>query len=224
MNLIIKLTVPQQQFNDTVNSILQRNEYKHLKNGLRDLIDGAKEALEKWILGVLQKTFNNLDNMPQISNKLSIVFLIIGIILFTALIGFILIKLDKAFEKKRKIQEILGEKIDSTTTPYTLKDKGDKFALGGDLRLGVRYSFIGLLLLMHENNLLYLDEANTNEEIYDYMRKNKYGSLKELSYLIEIFNISWYGHKEVGMNAYEKWHTVLEALWNEVTGNEKKGK
>jgi hypothetical protein len=224
VNLIVKLAVSQPQFEDTVNNVLQRNEYRHLRNALRDLIEKAKEAIGKWILGVFEKTFQGLENAPAISDKLSTVFLIIGILVFVGLIVFILVKFDRAFDKRRRVQEILGEKIDSRTTPYTLKDKGARFAQEGDLRLGARYNFIGLLLLMHEKSLIYLDETKTNEEIYSYLRKHKFNNLTELKSLIDIFNASWYGHKEVSREGYESFNNTLELLWNEVIKHEEKSK
>lgn len=224
MNLIVKLAVSQSQFENTVNKVLQRNEYKHLRNAVRDLIEKAKEAIGKWIRGVLEKTFDGLENAPAISSRLSTIFLIIGILVFVGLVVFILIKFDRTFEKRRRVHEILGEKIDSKTTPYTLKDKGTKFAQQGDLRLGVRYNFIGLLLLMHEKSLIYLDETKTNDEIYSYLRKHKYNNLSEFKLFIDIFNASWYGHKEIGEEGYKNFNSKLELLWSEVIKHEEKSK
>lgn len=224
MNLLIKLAVSQPQFEETVNNILQRAEYKHLKNGFRDLIENAKEAIGKWILGVLEKTFSNFKNAPEVSDGLSSLFLIIGVIVFIGLMGFVLASFQKSFEKKRIVTEILGEKIDNKTTPYTLRDRAVKFSKEGDFRLGVRYSFIGLLFLMHEKNLLYLDETKTNEEIYSYLKKNKFNNLKELKSLIDVFNSSWYGHKPVDEGIYETYSKTLELLWNEVVKHEEKSK
>lgn len=98
------------QFNDTVQEILKGAEYKHLNNAFSDMIEGIKETLIKLILKVLENTFSNMSNVSSISENLSTVFIIIGILILLGLIIFISIKISKSFEKRQRIREILGEK------------------------------------------------------------------------------------------------------------------
>lgn len=219
-----ELVVPQTQFNDTVDKILKRSEYRHLRNAFRDLIDRVKEALKDWIFAFLKKTFGNIKNASSVSDSLSTIFMIIGILAILAIVIIIVIKFNKTFDKKRRVKEILGEKIDSRTTPQSLRDKALSFLKEGDYRAAVRFDFIGLLLLMHEKNIVYLDETKTNEEIYNYLKKQGFKDIKSFKSLINIFNDSWYGHKKVEGSLYEVWNKTINAFWNEVMEHEEKDK
>lgn len=219
-----ELIVPQEQFNSTIDNILQRAEYRHLRNVFRDLIDRVKEAIADWVLNFLQKAFSNLKNASSVSNNVSTILMIIGILLILTIVIVIIMKFSRTFDKKRRVKEILGEKIESTTTPESLRTRGTDFVKEGDYRQGVRYEFIGLLLLMHERNLVYLDETKTNEEIYNYLRRQNFTDLQRFKFLINIFNHSWYGHKGLERNTYEDWNKTMAILWNEVTVYEEKSK
>ncbi|AOZ76009.1 hypothetical protein AC231_06165 [Clostridium pasteurianum] len=212
------------QFNDTVQEILKGAEYKHLNNAFSDMIEGIKETLIKLILKVLENTFSNMSNVSSISENLSTVFIIIGILILLGLIIFISIKISKSFEKRQRIREILGEKIDNNTTPNSLRHKADNFRKQKDFRKAIRYEFIALLLLMHTKGVLYLDEAKTNREIYEYLEKNKISTLKAFKYLSETFNECWYGHKLKEDRVYDQWQSNMSSVWNEVINLENKNK
>jgi hypothetical protein len=208
------------EFDNTIHSILNRADYKHLKNSFRDIInnvkDNIKEAISKWI----EKRFSSLGEAEAISDKLSSAFMIIGILAIVAIIIVIIVKINKTFERKRKVREILGEKIDDRTTPASLKQKASSFREAGDFRQAIRYDFIALLLLMHEKNLVYLDESKTNEEIYKYLRKNNFSMSDVFKNLGEMFNSTWYGNKTSGEQNYIKWSNGISLMWNEVIKHE----
>jgi hypothetical protein len=222
VKLVIKLAASEPQFENAVDEVLQRPEYSHLTNSIRDMFERAKEAIKELLLGFLEKTFSNLDNAPAISDRLSTIFMIIGILVFVIIVIIIILRVNRSFDKRRRVREILGEKIDERTTPNSLKQKAKGFIENGDFRQGIRYEFIGLLLLMHEKNLLYLDETKTNEEIYGYLKKNNFRNLQGFEVLINTFNFSWYGHKQLGDENYKAWANSLSEIWNEVIGYEEK--
>lgn len=214
---LLSLIIPSKdEFDSTVNSILQGAEYRHLKNPLRDFIDNIKRTIKEWFANWLQRTFSNMSNVKEISETLSIIFMVIGILVVVAIIVIIILKFNKGFERKKRVKEILGEKIDDKTTPLSLRQKASDFIQSGDLRKAIRYEFIALLLLMHEKNLVYLDETKTNEEIYRHLKKNKFSIISAFKNLIDIFNSTWYGHKEFNKNSYDKWEQNMQLLWNEV--------
>lgn len=214
----------QTEFNNTVDSILQRPEYRHLKNVLRDLIDRIKESIKNWLTEIIKRTFSNMKNVSSVSDRLSTIFMIIGILVIVAIIVLIVVTVNKTLEGKGRIKEILGEKIDSRTTPNSLREKAANFIKDGDYRQGIRYEFIALLLLMHEKNIVYLDEAKTNQEIYNCLKTHKFHDLKSFKYLGDVFNSSWYGHKPMENNEYDNWNSTINLLWNEVINYEEKDK
>lgn len=221
---MMKQVVSKPQFENVIDGILKKAEYRHLKNALRDLIERAKEAIQNWLLNILKKTFSNVEGAGAISNRLSTIFMVIGILVVSAIIVIIILKVNRTFDKKRRVKEILGEKIDSKTTPQSLREKAKTLLSSKDYRQAVRYDFIALLLLMHEKNVVYLDETKTNEEIYNYLKRQKFLSLKDFEYLSRTFNAVWYGHKPLEESSYKLWAQNLEHLWNEVIDYEEKSK
>lgn len=218
---LLSLIIPSKnEFDSTVHNIFQSAEYRHFKNPLRDVIDNIKRTMKEWFSKWLQRTFSNMSNVKEISETLSTIFMIIGILVIVAIIVIIILKINKGFEKKRRVKEILGEKIDDKTTPLSLRQKASAFIQSGDLRKAIRYEFIALLLLMHEKNLVYLDETKTNEEIYRYLKKNDFSNLFDFRNLIDIFNSTWYGHKTFDENSYDRWDESMKLLWNEVIKHE----
>jgi hypothetical protein len=214
---LLSLVIPSKnQFDDTVHSILKRTEYTHLKNPLKDFMDKAKEGLKETLLKWFKKNFSNMDNAAAISDRLSTIFMIIGILVIVAIIVVIFVKVNKIFERKRRVKEILGEKIDDRTTPSSLRQKASNFREAGDFRQSIRYDFIALLLLMHEKNLVYLDETKTNEEIFKYLRKNSFDRVDIFKRISDVFNSTWYGHRIADEDSYKAWSNSIALLWNEV--------
>lgn len=224
MEFLCIIDTSKTEFNNTIDKIASRPEYKNLANSIMDFVDMIKEKITRFILNILMKTFSNAASALSISKGASTVILIIGLLALLALITFIAVKIGKAFERRRRITEILGEKIDDNTTPFTLKEKAALSLAAGEIREAIRYDFIALLLLMHENNLIYLDETKTNEEIYYFLKRNGFNLLSNFRYCIDTFNLVWYGHKIEGGSVYEKWDGSLSQLWNGVISDETKSK
>jgi hypothetical protein len=216
------ITPSKPAFDDAVKIVLSRPEYANLKSALEDIIQGIKE----WFISLLVKFFTNLFSglgaVKPISGALSTIFIVVALTIIVGIIVFIAIKINKSFEKKGKIKEILGERIDGRTTPDTLKAKAKAFEEKEDFRNAIRYDFIALLLLMHEKNVLYLDETRTNEENYAYLNRIKFPKLSEFHYAMEAFNSTWYGYKTCGRDGYGQWSGNISAMWNEVINYEAK--
>lgn len=214
----------EQEFYSTVDRILQHSEYRSLRNLFSDLFEKAKDFIGKLIGNILKKTFSNLQNASKISDNISEIFIIIALLILVCIIIVIIVKVSKTFERRKKIKEILGEKIDEGTTPKSLRAKASAFEKDGDFRQAIRYGFISILLLMHNKSLLYLDETETNDEIYTYLKNNKFSGLEKMKYVMDFFNSSWYGHKSCSAENYLKWYERLNLLWGEVIEHEIKNK
>lgn len=215
---------PKPEFDNTIYRIIQRAEYRHLSNRLQDFLEAVKGAVSDWIIELFKGMDFPTPKAPVISDRLSTVFMIIGLLVILAIIIWIVVNVSKSFEKKARIKEILGERIDEKTTTGSLRSKAAGFLREGDFRQAIRYDFIALLLLMHEKSLLYLDETKTNQEIYHYLKKNGFSSLQALEHLIDTFNTTWYGHRQCDRDRYDMWSNRLGSLWNEVIHVENKGK
>ena len=210
------------EFDSAVNKILKGPEYKHLKNSVVDFIQKIKESVSQWIGEIINKTISNIKYKDEVSDNLANILIIIGFLLIAAIVILIIVKVSKTFEKKARIKEILGEKIHNKTTPNSLRQTAVSFGAKGDFRQAIRYDFIAILLLMHEKNILYLDETKTNEEIYKYLKKNKFSMFSGFEYLISDFNSYWYGHRICNKETYDKVFQNINLLWNEVIDYEEK--
>jgi hypothetical protein len=211
-------------FDNKIQEILDSPGYRHLRNPIKDLIDTIKNKIAEWLLKILGRVAGNTRGIPAIANGLSTIFMIMGIVVVLAIIVVVAVKVSKHYEKKRRVREILGEKIDDKTTPVSLRKKAAELIEKGDYRSAIRYDFIALLLLMHERNLVYLDETKTNEEICKYLKKERFTMLHSFQFLADTFNSTWYGNKPCGGEVYELWNNNINLLWNGVIHYEEKNK
>lgn len=222
LSIIINPSKP--KFDKIIYDILQQPQYNYLKSNLQNFIEMVKEAITQWISKIINNAFSNAESAYLISSKLSTVFMVIGLLAIFAIIVIVIIKASKIFKKDIRVKEILGERIDDETTPNSLRRKACSFEVEGNFREAIRYDFIALLLLMHEKNLIYLDETKTNGEINNYLKKNNFSLISIFQYLIGIFNSSWYGHKLCGRDVYQNWSNSINELWSGVIIYESKKK
>lgn len=197
MNLLIMKTPTKPVFDETVKKVLMKHGY----------IREEKEPLD------ISLPAFNLDK-----NVMIVVMVMIIMLLVTVLI----IQAKKSYKRKKQIKEIMGVKIEENTTPYSLKNKANVHEERGEFRYAIRFNYIALLFLMHESNVLYLDETQTNKEIIQYLMKNGFNLVPQISFLMEYFNHYWYGHKKCDMDSYQQWKNVLEMLWNEIQSGKNK--
>ncbi|OGO80139.1 MAG: hypothetical protein A2Y21_06580 [Clostridiales bacterium GWC2_40_7] len=215
-------TVSKIEFDDKIAEIRSRPEYVHLRTGIRDFIEGLRERLKEWLMDLLERAFSNIPDAPAISGQASTIFLVAGILLIMAIIIFIAVKAGKTLERNKKIKEILGEKIDGRVTTASLKTKASEYGKDGQYRLAIRYGYIALLLLMHEKDILYLEDTKTNHEILQTLKKSSFPMLPAFQQLAGMFNASWYGYKAYSKETYESWNDSMNLIWNRVTVNEEK--
>lgn len=221
---IITATITQTKFDDTVDNILKRPEYKTLTSGITDLIDKIKQYLMEKVADLFSKAFKNVKPSAALADKVSTIIIIITILLIAAIVILVIVKINKKLNKKARIKEILGEKIDENDTPETLKEKAKKFQEQGDYRQAIRFDFISLLFLMHTKSIVYLDQTKTNDEIYNYLKNSNFSNLEKFNILIKVFNFTWYGHNSSSKEMFENWENNIDTIWNEVIKYEEKGK
>lgn len=213
-------TPTKKEFDLIVNNILQGSEYEHLRNTVLDFITKIKEDISQWIGKLINNTISNIPAPDSLSNNLANILIVIGILMICTIVVLIIVKASKTFERKSRIKEILGEKILDKTTPSSLRHTAASFRQKEDFRAAIRYDFIAILLLMHEKNIIYLDESKTNEEIYQYLKKSKFSGFSVFDYLISDFNYSWYGHRVYNRESYDKAFQNINLIWDEVLAYE----
>ncbi|MGV8983009.1 hypothetical protein [Clostridium sp.] len=222
MRAISMVTPSKKEFDLIVNNILKGSEYEHLRNNVLDFITKIKEDISQWVGKLIKQTISNIPAPDSVSDNLANILIIIGILLICTIVVLIIVKVSKTFERKSRIKEILGEKIFDKTTPSSLRREASSFGQKGDFREAIRYDFIAILLLMHEKNIIYLDETKTNEEIYQYLKKTKFLGFSVFEHLISDFNSSWYGHSVYNRESYDEAFQNINLIWDEVLAYEEK--
>ncbi len=216
------LKIPtKEKFDETIEGILKRLEYRHLGEYL-DMLERLQERVVSWLEGWLG--YMNLQHrgitkaVPSISNAVIIIGAAIIIIILILMILF----MRKMVKKDKKIRTILGEIIDDNTTRESLKEKARSLKALGKYREALRYGFIALLFQMNEANLLYLDEAKTNRELASSLKESNFINIDLFEKAIGLFNEVWYGHKMINEEFYKSWENMMQELENGVYGIENK--
>lgn len=221
MKVLFNFIISKTEFDSKVREILQRSDYVQLANNIKDWVENLKERIIRWIMDLLDNTFENMPSSKGISENLSIIFIIAGILIITGIVVFIAVRMGKVFERNSRVKEILGESIGEGVTTASLRRKASEYADAADFRMAVRYEYIALLLLLHEKNLIYLEDTKTNEEIIKSLLESKFSMLDVLQNMAVMFNASWYGHKAFLNAAYEDWSGKLKLVWEKVSADEK---
>ncbi|MGM0369508.1 MAG: hypothetical protein ACQEP9_03755 [Bacillota bacterium] len=214
------MSVAQEEFAKTVNEVALAPEYRIMR--WKKLIYGQladwKDQLVKWLLQQAQNKDWSLN--PDWLDLLANLVIIVGIIVIGIVIIYSILYLVKSFKQDNQVEEILGEEITEETTPNSLRAKAEQLQQAGQLRRSIRYDFIALLYLMHQQSLLYLDQAKTNQEIYLYLEETKFFGLDSFKELVTIFNATWYGHQDCDQQSYHRWTVNLNSLWSEVASDD----
>lgn len=215
------MAIPTREVYDSVvQAILDQPGYRHLRLPWTDLLERVLKYIEKGVIELLRVIFNQSGGSTPFTGGVSTAIVIIGIVALVGLALLIAGLFGGMFRKTQAVHGILGETITEETTPDTLMEKSRSSEHSGDTRQAVRYAFIAVLLKMHRARMVYLEDAWTNQELYRHLEKNRFASLPSLNRVMEGFNASWYGHKDMDGAAYAKWHSALELVWQEVASRE----
>lgn len=213
MKYLNMLSTPtKEKFDKTIEQILNSPKYKHFNESYIDIMEKFKQRIISWLESWLKSLDINSEKISRAVPSASNGVMIVGTIIIILIIILMFLSIRKMIKKDKKVKRILGEIIDEKTTTEGLYAKAKKFKELNQYRDALRYSFIALLFLMNENNLLRLDETQTNSEIVYELRKNKFKNIDLFEDTANLFNKVWYGHKIIDEKAYESWEKTIEAL------------
>ena len=210
----------QEEFDATVNEVAAGSEYKvlQLKKKLFDFLAEVEKDIFNWLVN--QSSNSDWDLPLGILDGAANILVFLGVVLIGVVVVYAVLFLLQQIKSTPQVKEILGEKITADTTPQSLKEQAAYYEAEGHLRKAIRYQFIALLYLMHQQSILYLDQSKTNQEISTYLKENNFSRLKVFQNLVAIFNAIWYGHQSCEEQSYSKWSDNFNLLWKEVQNNE----
>lgn len=223
MKYLAYLSTPtKEKFDETIEEILSKIEYRHLSQQYTDIMEKFKEKIISWVESMLEMMNFGSEEITSTAPNISNGIIVIGSILIILIIILIILFMKKMVRKDKKVRKILGEIIDERTTTEGLYEKARKYKDLKEYREALRYSFIALLFQMNESNLLYLDETQTNSEIVSTLRKNNFKDVALFEGAAGLFNKVWYGHKTLNEDTYESWEKMIAVLNNEVSNIDSK--
>ncbi len=197
----IQLPDPDPAVQQHLKEILSRPEFQWPAPRANPLAD--------WVLSIFNRLFAWMDRLLAGRNLdgnwvriLQSCLLIIGTLLFGALIYFIVNSLRRSFTPDTNINSILqpgDEYLDASAAQLRAED----FASIGDWRSALRYKYLFCLLTLDEAGILRFEKSRTNHEYLAGL--NSAGSQPMFvlfSRLVEIFENSWYGFQPIDSSSY----------------------
>lgn len=214
-------TPTKEKFDETIEVILNRLEYRHLGEYL-DMMEKFKERIVSWIESWLKSISFRQEEIREAIPSISNAVIVVGTTMVVIIIILLILYVKKIVKKDKKIRTILGEVIDDDTTKEGLKEKASRLKGLGEYREALRYSFISLLFQMNEKNLLYLDDTKTNSELVNILKKSDFININLFEKATGLFNEVWYGHRIINKEMYESWENMIQVLEKGVYGIENK--
>lgn len=167
-----------------------------------------------------QKTRRNSPNFPDwggdnmsISPVFTWILIGIAILLLVGLIFYLFFKAPVSNEDKKVERDI--EDIAPTEIPKTeLQLRLEKAIADKDYRKAVRIYFIFILRGLSEKQLINWEKEKTNFAYLMEIRKSKY--YKQFDESVMLFELVWYGKREVTEEIYSKVEPVLKKLTNDL--------
>lgn len=198
-------------FNRTMDELL--NSLKYLKFH-KVLLEMFVRLLEK-IWAIFEKLFLGRAAGAGLDSGLKI---ILGglILLVVVLIVVLTVVFFFRRRKRRHIKSIMGETIDRDSSVASFIERSGTLEQDGKYREAVRLRFIAVLLYLHQNHVLYHDHTMTGSEMVARLYKNKYIGATGFQSLVDDFNETWYGMRELEPDAFRDWCDREELFWQEV--------
>lgn len=209
------IEISREIFDDAVKGVLEKPEYLYLKYLNNSIISNLKNSLKSRIEQFLESIIKGGKSIHVSDTTAGILLvLLIGALIF--LFTFIYVKLLKASGGSKRIAKLFGTIIDEESSPRGMMEKSREYEKAGDFRNAVKFSFIALLLIMNNNNILILDESKTNRELLRDLKKENAKLSGVFQSLICRFDDVWYGHRTITEDSYGCWKADAQNLWEGV--------
>lgn len=211
--------VSKEEFDEVVEEVLASKEYQYIPSKIEAFLNHITERLMDWLEDLMEGKLD-ISSTNQVPKVVSIILAVLVLVASIIVLAWLIKYIYKCMRNGKKLQEILGEQISEETTPYTLLEQGKDYAVKGDYRTSIRYRYIAFLLLLHEQDILHIKNAMTNQEIYNALKKKQYNHLEDFKKLMTHFEYTWYGQNSYTREEYENYESEEQRLWKDVTSHE----
>ncbi|MDR3239784.1 MAG: DUF4129 domain-containing protein [Clostridiales bacterium] len=191
-------------FDGAMGEVLKRSRYNNLTGRyvdwkaklfqmLRDILQWIFERLR---LPMPEFTGSNADTLVNVFvlTSLAIGLLILGVILFTAI---------RRFRAKRSGWRDALQGFSPDMTAEDLLRMGASLAAEGSLREAVRCGFAAILLSLDSRDIIRIGFSKTNSQLSRELKASAPEYAPDFDQAAEIFNLAWFGHKDVGRERFQ---------------------
>ncbi len=205
-----------QTYVDALNRQIQSMDHlqfqKFLLRLYRDLVKAIMDFLESLTLSL----GSSGDAGGDWARTLAIVF----VALIGAVILAVVFIIFRNLRRNPGRRTFLGETLAAGVTVPALQEKAELLFRQGEYRLAVRYRFIGILLYLHDGNILHHDESMTGSEMVRKLRSEAYQAAEPFEGLALAFNACWYGKTDIDAETHRQWMLIEERFWKEAGRHE----
>lgn len=197
-----------ENFNKTVDEIINSSKYAHLKENL------SPEFYER-----LEDSFNKILPQKRLYSDIGTVsgqglFFVVFTLLLIILMIYLINTRKKEFVAEERL--IYGEILDQKTNYEGLYEKALEREAHGDFKDAVRLHFISILVHMNEKSLWLLDDAKTNQEILAHLKKKGFRKANVFKGMADYFHYVWYGDKQIDSLAFSDYKEKAQEISMEV--------
>ncbi len=200
-----------QTYVDALNRQIQSMDHLQFQKVLlrlyRDLVKAVSDYLESLTLSLGSAG----ETGGEWARTLAIGFVILVGVVILAVLCIIL----RHLRRNPGRRTFLGETLEAGVTVPSLQEKAALLVRQGEYRLAVRYRFIGILLYLHDGNMLHHDESMTGSEMVRKLCGDGYRAAESFEGLVRAFNASWYGKTDIDAETHRQWMLIEERFWKE---------
>jgi uncharacterized membrane protein len=205
---------------DTLEKILSSREFAEPENkiSIADRISDLIRDVIKWIWDLLPDS--NMDKVggftPQAMTPAVFLLKLFAIVLIVVFVVLLVYYILRNLHRSKAVKE----KADAELLT-TLKDSEEvekmavEFYIKGDIRQGIRFLYIAMILSLNEKNIVKIDKSKTNKQYLREAMENQYiyyGDMQEFTY---DFNRYWYGRSSVDKNKFDYWYSIYTSRLKE---------
>lgn len=190
-----------------IQEILNTREFKMYEAKEPNIIQKWWSAVKEWIVEQIIKWFPSVEKAEGIADTVMVVTLLV-VVLILIIVTFLLVR-NRVNKQRYKEKAPLVHKHEMDWTSDMHVKAAEKYEHAEDYSLATRHLFLGLLLYLHEKNLLEAKIWKTNWEYYEELRKEDDILAREFQQIAQDFEDVAYGHMEMSKDEYEIIHQIV---------------
>ncbi len=205
-----------------IEAILSSKEFtnKSKNKGVIELLTSMIKDIYRWF----QEKFSNLNiSMPsgtflnrEISPQTLFLVKILASATICAMVAYLLYFIFKNVKISKRIKNTeLSQLLTKLKDPEEVQRRALEYSKIGDFRQAIRFLYISLLLYLNEINIIKINETKTNKQYLNEVMDSGFQWWKLIADFTNIFNVCWYGNKDIDKKKFDFWYEKYAFLIKE---------